>query len=59
MRKKKLLFTLATVALLLIVACVITAASTEPAENQPVDLKVKNRTLLLEDSVYIRYYVPV
>ena len=59
MRKKKLLFTLAAVALLLIVTCVITVASTEPAENQPIDLKVKNRTLLLEDSVYIRYYVPV
>ncbi|MBQ8439128.1 MAG: leucine-rich repeat domain-containing protein [Clostridia bacterium] len=59
MRKKKLLFTLATVALLLIVACVITAASTEPVGEQPMNLKVHERSLLLEDAVYLRYYVPV
>ena len=59
MKKKKSLFALAMVALLLITSCIIISASTATAGNQPYDLKVQSRTLLLEDSVYIRYYVPV
>ena len=59
MKQKKLLFTLATVAILLIATCIITAASTAPVGEQPMSLKVQEKSLLLEDAVYLRYYVPV
>ena len=59
MKQKKLLFTLATVAVLLIISCIITVASTVPAGERPMDLKVHEKSLLLEDAVYLRYYVPV
>ena len=44
MKQKKLLFTLATVAILLIATCIITAASTAPVGEQPMSLKVQEKS---------------
>ena len=58
MKNKKLLLSLMLVAVLVVIACAITVTATT-ADPADLNLRIYGKNLLLEDSIYITYAVPV